>query len=354
MPKKSAVSSVKKIHKKIAIHGRRLVKHAKDHFIPHKSNDHHPHVLKHHVLAGYSAIIILLKILVIAVTVVYPSIHIQAMALTPLNVLTLVNQARRSASLPELNHNTILTASANDKANDMLVNQYFDHYSSSGVSPWFWIKRAGYRYLSSAENLAVHYTSAEGVYDAWMSSPDHMKNILNPKFTDVGIGMAEGNFEDMDSIFVVQHFGQPYEAAQKTQTTKKSGSAKEPTQPTAQNTATTTVAPTDDVGAVLAAVSNLDDAQNETPTEPATMTKSSPEWASNSFDATQTISGNKLFGLLDAHNINTLQRGIYIFFIVFLSLALILSISKKMHVKKPEVIAHALGVIGLIVFLWLM
>jgi len=202
-------SHIHKIKKHLHRHGRTLVKHAKDHFIPHKGNDHHPHVLKHHMLFGYAAIVLLCKSLIIMSGLVYPKMDLQAMALSVANILSLTNQTRQAANLQPLALDAQLTASAQAKAQDMLKNQYFEHNSPSGLTPWYWIKRSGYRYIRSAENLAVHYSTAEEEQDAWMTSPSHRKNILNPEFTDTGIGLASGNFEGEETTFVVQHFGKP-------------------------------------------------------------------------------------------------------------------------------------------------
>jgi len=49
------------------------------------------------------------------------------------------------------------------------------------------------------------------VVDAWMKSPIHRENILNKKFTELGIGIAAGTYEGRQAVFVVQMFGKPLE-----------------------------------------------------------------------------------------------------------------------------------------------
>jgi hypothetical protein len=190
---------------------RRIKDHAKDHFIPHEGNNHHPHVLRHHVLFGYSLILILLKFIVLTATVSLPSASIFASAITQSNILSLVNTTRLNAGLNQLTTNSLLQQAAQAKAEDMLKNQYFAHTSPSGLSPWYWIKRAGYVYHYSAENLAVHYTQSEDVQQGWMTSPSHRANILSDKYKETGIGIASGDFEGAPSTFVVQMFGTPPE-----------------------------------------------------------------------------------------------------------------------------------------------
>lgn len=406
MPIKTAKKIAKKVSKKIAVHKRKAIKHTKDHFVPHKGNNHHPHVLKHRVLAGYSAIIILLKVLVVAVSVVFPKTQIEAMALTPSNILSMVNQARIAASLPALQMNDRLSASARDKANDMLTNQYFSHNSPTGLSPWYWIKRAGYRYLKSAENLAVHYDSAEAVQEGWMASPNHRKNILNPEFEDVGIGLAKGAFEGADTTFVVQHFGKPYEepiteqqpTTQNPTSTIKIAAETTPAPPPAP----TAIKPVPEVIAkeVPAAVTPHPAPPVIKPSEPTRVVKTAPtaitpskiektetavaqtppvnpiegadavasgtsaiaqveeamvaeqpDWTQNLFKATQ-IESPKLFGFIDERNANTLSHAFYALLGIFLFFSLALGLIFKLHVRKPDAVVHALGVIGLIAFFW--
>lgn len=192
------VRAVKTIHR-----------HAKDHFIPHKGNNYTPHVLKHRVLFGYSVALILLKAIVITVSVALPSASVFSSAITPTNIVNLANESRRDLNLTPLSTDSRLTHAAQAKAEDMLANQYFAHTSPSGTTPWVWIRNAGYVYSVSGENLAVHYTSAENAFSGWLASPSHRANIVNPKFTDTGVGVAEGIFEGYPSIIVVQMFGRP-------------------------------------------------------------------------------------------------------------------------------------------------
>lgn len=40
------------------------------------------------------------------------------------------------------------------------------------------------------ENIAAGYRSAAAVVRAWLNSPGHRANILNPDFTRIGLGLA--------------------------------------------------------------------------------------------------------------------------------------------------------------------
>ena len=184
-------------------------RHAKNHFIAHRGNGHHPHVLKHHVLLGYGVILVLLKVIAVIGPIALPSSSLYSSSITPKNIIDLTNQTRENLDLPKLNENDRLTAAAAAKAEDMLINQYFAHTSPSGVTPWDWIRNAGYVYSFSGENLAVHFYEAEDVEAGWLASASHRANIVNKNYTEIGVGASRGVFEGVETIFVVQMFGSP-------------------------------------------------------------------------------------------------------------------------------------------------
>lgn len=195
-------------------HWRRATAHLRDHFIPHAGNNHHPHLLKHHVLAGYTVILILIKVIAVAAPIALPSSSLFSSAITPKNVIDLTNQERTNVNLPALKTNELLSRAAANKAADMLANQYFAHTSPAGVTPWEWFKKIGYHYMHAGENLAVHFHEAEDVQAGWMASPSHRANIVSNKYTEIGVGLATGTFEGVPTTFVVQLFGQPAAASE--------------------------------------------------------------------------------------------------------------------------------------------
>ena len=68
-------------------------------------------------------------------------------AVTPENVLTLVNIERHAVGLPPLSMNDDLTRAAQTKLVDMFRNDYFAHTAPNGTTPWFWIEQSGYPYV---------------------------------------------------------------------------------------------------------------------------------------------------------------------------------------------------------------
>jgi uncharacterized protein YkwD len=47
-----------------------------------------------------------------------------------------------------------------------------------------------YSYQLLGENIAYNQADAASVVTSWMNSPPHRENLLNPLFTDIGVGLA--------------------------------------------------------------------------------------------------------------------------------------------------------------------
>ncbi len=117
----------------------------------------------------------------------------QHQALTPdeFKMVKLVNQERLERGLPPLKIDMELVRIARMKSQDMVTNGYFSHYSPTYGSPFNMLKKAGINYLYAGENIAGAPT-VETAHNALMNSPGHRKNILNPNYTHIGIGIIEG------------------------------------------------------------------------------------------------------------------------------------------------------------------
>lgn len=127
----------------------------------------------------------------------------------PAVVVNLTNEERVSNAAAPLQRNSVLDEAARLKAVDMAKNEYFSHFSPTGVSPWYWFDKAGYVYAHAGENLAIHFTDSSEVVEAWMKSPLHRQNIVNGVYTEIGVGTAKGRYDGYDTVYVVQLFGTP-------------------------------------------------------------------------------------------------------------------------------------------------
>jgi hypothetical protein len=165
--------------------------HVLDHFIPHARNNYHPHLLSHRLTGLLTALLISMKIFTIVAIALGPVVPAYSSAISIANIISLTNQSRLSVQLPDLTENSLLNEAAQTKANDMLAKGYFSHDTPEGKTPWDFISASGYNYITAGENLAVNFTEAENVEDAWMNSPGHRANIVNKNYHDIGIGISQ-------------------------------------------------------------------------------------------------------------------------------------------------------------------
>lgn len=185
------------------------VRHLKDHFLPHQRNHYTPHLLHHRTLSLLGLFTLVVKIAVISISALNAPTAVFSSEITVQSVISLTNQARVEAGVPEVRHNALLEIAAMNKAQDMALGSYFSHVSPDGRQPWDFIKEAGYKYTAAGENLAVHFFDVEPLQDAWMNSPGHKANVLNKNYEEMGVGIAKGRYENFDTIFVVEMFGKP-------------------------------------------------------------------------------------------------------------------------------------------------
>ncbi|MDD2935624.1 MAG: CAP domain-containing protein [Candidatus Pacebacteria bacterium] len=130
--------------------------------------------------------------------------------LTANGIVEETNLQRQINGLPPLSINLKLSTSAENKVNDMFVRQYFEHQSPTGEGPSDLANAVGYDYLLVGENLALgNYESDKILVDAWMNSPGHRENILNPKYKEIGVAIKFGTYEGSQVWMAVQEFGRP-------------------------------------------------------------------------------------------------------------------------------------------------
>ncbi len=112
--------------------------------------------------------------------------------------LTLINQYRVSKGLKALKASKSLNIASFTHSKDMATRKYFSHTTKSplpaGQSGSSFTNRmsdAGYKFNTSrAENIAAGQSTAQAVFNAWKASSGHNTNMLNAKYTVIGIGLA--------------------------------------------------------------------------------------------------------------------------------------------------------------------
>lgn len=121
-------------------------------------------------------------------------------------VARLVNVERAKAGLPALSYNWQLARVARIKSEDMRNNNYFSHTSPTYGSPFTMMKNFGITYTAAGENIAMGQKTATQVMNSWMNSPGHRSNILNAKYTQIGVGVAKNS---SGRIYWTQQFIRP-------------------------------------------------------------------------------------------------------------------------------------------------
>jgi uncharacterized protein YkwD len=133
---------------------------------------------------------------------------------TPLSVssqienklIALTNAERAKNNLPPLKTTALLMTLARSHSTDMATNNYFSHTDLTGGSPSDRAAKIGIanKLLSDntylvgvAENIGLITgggLTADGVARMqianWMNSPGHRANILDPRFSEIGIGVS--------------------------------------------------------------------------------------------------------------------------------------------------------------------
>ncbi len=101
-------------------------------------------------------------------------------------VLCLVNEQRTAHGLPQLTPSTKLDRSAQGWTDSMVDSNEFTHGSAFTDR----ISATGFDWTIVGENIATGYQTPASVVRAWMRSPGHCANILDPAYREVGTGVS--------------------------------------------------------------------------------------------------------------------------------------------------------------------
>lgn len=124
------------------------------------------------------------------------------------DILQLVNQVRAEYGLPALSYNASLATAAQNHAGFIAANAIYSHIGVNGSTWQDRAQAAGYTGYAG-ENLVggTRLTPQQGV-TWWRNSAVHFSNMLNPRWTEAGVGFAVGNGQN----FYVMVFGTPNDA----------------------------------------------------------------------------------------------------------------------------------------------
>lgn len=115
-----------------------------------------------------------------------------------------VNQEREKIKSPLLKLSVALSNLARKHSLDMAAQSRLSHLSSSGKSYQERLAEEKFYFADVGENIAFSDTFlAEYIHQGLMESPEHKKNILNPEFNQVGIGVV---YKEDQGYYITQDF----------------------------------------------------------------------------------------------------------------------------------------------------
>lgn len=122
-------------------------------------------------------------------------------------VIKLTNAERSKAGMLPLKRQDDLSKAARWLAEDMIAHNYFDHKDHMGCHSDSRLPKFGYvNYSILGENIAGGQTTPAQVVAAWMRSPGHRANLLNPDFREVGVACVQAR-NSVYRNYWVQDFG---------------------------------------------------------------------------------------------------------------------------------------------------
>ena len=112
--------------------------------------------------------------------------------------LCLVNQVRGQHGLPALVENAKLQSAAQRHTDDMVTQSYFAHVGPAGDDPLSRMEAVGYVSNDTVgyivgENIAwgtLTLSTPSAIVNAWVGSPEHLANILDPAYRDTGLAAS--------------------------------------------------------------------------------------------------------------------------------------------------------------------
>ena len=104
--------------------------------------------------------------------------------------------------------NAALADASRLHSESMARYNYFSHKGQDGSSPAQRVEKSGYRYRATGENLAGGQLNPEDAMAAWINSPAHCANLMNPAFTEMGAAFAIDGKSKM-GVYWTQLFAAP-------------------------------------------------------------------------------------------------------------------------------------------------
>jgi uncharacterized protein YkwD len=103
---------------------------------------------------------------------------------------SMVNAERASRGIAPVSVHPAIQFAAESMAKYEAIASVMTHVSPNGARGGDRIAGAGYAWTAWGENVAAGQPDCATVMAAWMNSPGHRDNILNPRFVHIGVAAA--------------------------------------------------------------------------------------------------------------------------------------------------------------------
>ena len=178
-------------------------------FLPHPETHRRPHAFHPFSLLFFIALFLAFHVSLQSLATLAPGVLGYATQIDAGDVFNKTNEERTKRGVEPLKENTQLTLAAAKKAEDMMRDDYWAHVSPAGRQPWDFISDSGYTYVFAGENLARNFEKTDDVVAAWLASSSHRENLLNGRYSEIGVAVKNGILQGVETTLVVQMFGTP-------------------------------------------------------------------------------------------------------------------------------------------------
>jgi len=110
--------------------------------------------------------------------------------------------------MPPLAWEARLAGSAQQQAADLALRDLLSHVDARQRGLGARLRGAGYAASSAGENLAAGQTTFDDTLQAWLASPRHCANLMQPDFRDVGLACVQRPGSRYERFWVA-HLGAP-------------------------------------------------------------------------------------------------------------------------------------------------
>lgn len=124
-----------------------------------------------------------------------------------IKILELTNQERKKKDAPPLKLSPALSKIARAHSENMARQEKLEHVLDD-KAPIDRLRDAGYKFTKVGENVALGDAElpVEGIMKLWMESKGHSETLLEPGYTEIGIGIAR---DKAGQVYYTQLFAKP-------------------------------------------------------------------------------------------------------------------------------------------------